>query len=52
MGACLSISLTIFARRRGVSFLEECYGAEHTLSLDDVLDDLDKVCRRHEGALM
>lgn len=34
---------------RGLSFLEECYEAEHTLSLDDALDDLEAVCRRHES---
>ena len=24
----------------GINFLEECYEAEHTLSLDDAVDDL------------
>lgn len=35
-------------RNRGLAFLEECYEAEHTLSLDEALDDLEAVCRRHE----
>jgi len=36
---------------KGLEFLEECYDAEHTLSLDDALDDLDQVCRRHERTM-
>lgn len=35
-------------RNKGLEFLEECYEAEHTLSLEDALDDLDHICRRHE----
>lgn len=44
-------SFDYLRRNKGLSFLEECYDAEHTLSLDDALDDLDKICKRHEGAL-
>ena len=36
-------------RNKGLDFLEDCYEAEHTLSLDDALDDLDAVCKRNEG---
>ena len=35
-------------RTKGLDFLEDCYEAEHTLSLDDALDDLDAVCKRNE----
>ena len=35
---------------KGLSFLEDCYEAEHTLSLDEALEDLDAVCKRNEGA--
>ena len=35
-------------RNKGLDFLEDCYDAEHTLSLDDALDDLDAVCKRNE----
>ena len=36
-------------RNKGLEFLEECYDAEHTLSLEDALSDLDGVCKRNEG---
>ena len=36
-------------RNKGLDFLEDCYDAEHTLSLDTALDDLDAVCKRNEG---
>ena len=36
-------------RNGGLDFLEECYDAEHTLSLDAALDDLDVICKRNEG---
>ncbi len=39
------------SRNKGLDFLEECYDAEHTLSLDEALDDLDAVCKRNEGVV-
>ena len=36
---------------KGMDFLEECYEAEHLLSLDDAVDDLTAVCKRNGGAL-
>ena len=36
-------------RNKGLDFLEDCYDAEHTLSLDTALDDLDAICKRNEG---
>ena len=36
-------------RNRGLAFLEECYDAEHTLSLNEALDDLEAICHRHEA---
>jgi len=36
-------------RNKGLEFLEDCYDAEHTLSLDTALDDLEAVCKRNEG---
>ena len=32
-------------------FLEECYEAEHQLSLRDAVDDLSAVCKRNGGGL-
>jgi len=36
-------------QNKGLEFLQECYEAEHTLSLDETLDDLEAVCKRNEG---
>ncbi|MDD3334651.1 MAG: DUF3791 domain-containing protein [Eubacteriales bacterium] len=35
----------------GISFLRDCYDIEHTLFIDDALDDLEIICRQHGGAL-
>ena len=35
----------------GIKFLVDCYEAEHTLSLDDAVDDLTMVCKKNGGAL-
>ena len=39
------------SQHQGLAFLRDCYDAEHTLSLDDALDDLDTICRRAGGTL-
>jgi hypothetical protein len=36
---------------QGVEFLIECYDAEHTLSLEDAVEDLTHVCRDNGGSL-
>lgn len=36
---------------KGLNFLTQHYAAEHTLSVEDALDDLAIVCHRHGGAL-
>ncbi|SDF31565.1 DUF3791 domain-containing protein [Marvinbryantia formatexigens] len=35
---------------KGIEFLKEFYDVEHTLSFDDVLDDLYAICRKNGGA--
>ena len=47
-GLSMSDSFDYLARNKGLDFLEECYDAEHTLSLDTALEDLDVVCKRNE----
>lgn len=39
------------SRNKGIEFLKEFYDVEHTLSFDDVLDDLTVVCRKNGGAV-
>jgi len=34
---------------KGIDFLIECYDAEHTLSLDDAVEDLTRVCKNNGG---
>ncbi len=36
---------------KGLAFLDECYEAEHLLSLEDALSDLKIYCQRHGGTI-
>ena len=36
---------------KGIDFLEECYDAEHLLSLDDTVEDLTVVCKNNGGGI-
>jgi len=36
---------------KGIQFLLEYYDVEHTLSIDDTVDDLIKVCQKNGGDL-
>lgn len=38
-------------RFSGIDFLLECYAAEHTLSIDDAVSDLQLVCRQKGGRI-
>lgn len=35
----------------GISFLKDCYDAEHLLSIDDAVDDLTIICKRNGGKI-
>lgn len=39
-------------RFKGISFLDECYEAEHLLSIKDAVLDLSVICHRNGGALV
>lgn len=39
------------SRNKGIEFLKEFYDVEHTLSFDDVLDDLAVICRKNGGTI-
>ncbi len=39
-------------RYGGLKFLDECYAAEHTLSLFDAVSDLSVICHRNGGGLI
>lgn len=36
-------------KNKGLDFLEDCYEAEHTLSLEEALSDLEAICKRNEA---
>ena len=38
-------------RFTGIDFLLDCYAAEHTLSIDDAVSDLQALCRRKGGRI-
>ena len=39
-------------RYKGIDFLHEFYDVEHTLSFDDVIDDLSEICRKNGGTIL
>ncbi|MGN1157041.1 MAG: DUF3791 domain-containing protein [Agathobacter sp.] len=40
------------ARYKGIDFLQEFYEIEHTLSFDNVIDDVALYCRNNGGTLI
>ena len=39
-------------RFKGIDFIDEFYGVEHTQSFEDVVDDLALYCHKNGGALV
>ncbi len=39
------------SRNKGLEFLREFYDVEHTLSFDDVMEDLTAICQKNGGVL-
>ena len=37
---------------KGIDFIIDCYDAEHTLSLNDAVDDLTLVCKNNGGSVV
>lgn len=44
-------SYAYLRRYSGIDFLLDCYGAEHTLSIDDAISDLKVICNREGGKI-
>ena len=38
-------------RFSGIDFLDDCFEAEHTLSFEDAIEDLSRVCQNNGGYL-
>lgn len=47
----LSQSYAYLRRFNGINFLIDCYEAEHTLSIEDAVEDLTALCKKHGGKL-
>lgn len=47
----LSQSYAYLRRFSGIDFLIDCYQAEHTLSIEDAVDDLIAICQKNGGNL-
>lgn len=39
-------------RYTGIDFLLDCYAAEHTLSIDDAVADLQHICMKQGGRIL
>ncbi len=39
-------------RYGGIDFLIDCYDAEHTLSLQDAVQDIQEICQRNGGKII
>lgn len=50
-GLTMKQAFNYLKRYEGISFLDECYPAEHTLSIENAVDDLLTICQRNGGAL-
>jgi len=48
---CQKDAYNYLERYKGIDFLEECYDAEHCLSIDDAVDDLTIVCKNNGGTV-
>lgn len=38
-------------RFKGIEFLIDCYDAEHTLSIDNAIEDITMLCQKNGGKL-
>lgn len=46
-----SQSYSYLKKYKGLEFLNECYEAEHTVSLNDAIEDLTEICKRNGGTI-
>lgn len=46
-----AFSYNYLKRYGGIDFLSDCYDIEHTLSIDDAIEDMYRICKRNGGAL-
>lgn len=51
-GLTLPQAYAYLRRFEGIDFLIDCYDAEHTLSIEDAVEDIAAVCQGHGGKLL
>lgn len=37
---------------KAIEFLKECYDVEHTLSFEDAIEDMERICANNGGVLL
>lgn len=47
----LTQSYAYLRRFKGIDFLIDCYAAEHTLSIDDAVEDIAILCQKNGGRI-
>ena len=47
----LAVSYGYLSRFEGIDFLIDCYAAEHTLSIEDAVEDIAKLCQKNGGRI-
>ena len=45
------VAYNYLKKYKGLDFLNECYEAEHTVSLNDTVEDLTEVCKGNGGTI-
>ena len=45
----LADSYAYLRRFKGIDFLVDCYAAEHTLSIEDAVEDMAVLCQKNDG---
>ena len=51
-GLTMKQAYSYLKRFKGIAFLDECYEAEHQLSIEDAVNDLSIISHRNGGALI
>lgn len=46
-----SVAFLYLYQHMGIAFLSDFYSVEHTLSIEDALDDLEIICRQNGGQM-
>ena len=47
----LAVSYGYLSRFEGIDFLIDCYAAEHTLSIEDAVEDVAILCQKNGGRI-